>query len=279
MKASNNNTILKTIIGSVLTISISLFIVSFTVKNITGDVLKSLGIDSKTLDSRIASSLIYGYLDHGNINKLKMKAAGERLELLKDLCRYMKNYTTGEDFKDGYQLFREKSMPQKPELVTTDAALIEQINNYKKSIAETEANLKDASLEIKEIINEGLTTLKSQLKDLENPKSDIAKIIVQGTELNNRNAMDRYMEDLKEWEDNFPADHDEFLKSRLHLFLEFTDSIDFSAELKEGYNGKKRFVNPQFESKPAEWKKAFRAGKEATESARAFARQWLNELQ
>ena len=43
--------------------------------------------------------------------------------------------------------------------------------------------------------------------------------------------------------------------------------------------GKKRFVNPIYESKNQEWKQGFRAGKEATEMARAFAKQWLSELQ
>lgn len=278
MKTLKIKTFFQFCLDSFFIISISFLLISSTVKSLTGDVLKILGIDNKTLESRIASSLIYGYLDHGNINKLKKLTAGERIDFLKDLCMYTKNYTTSEEFKDGYQLFREKAMPEKPELVNSDAALIEQINQYKKTISETEKSYNDASPEIREIINEGLVSLKTQLKDLENPKSDMAKIIIQGAELNNRNSMDRYISDLKEWEESFPADHDEFLKSRLELFLELTNDIDFAAELKEGYNGKKKFVNPLYESKPAEWKKVFRAGKEATETAREFAQQWLNEL-
>jgi hypothetical protein len=278
MKVFNKKIIFRSFFGSLLILCTALLYISFTVKNITSDALKILGIDNKTLESKIASSLIYGYLDHGNINKLKNLAAVEKITLLNDLCLYMKQYTTGEEFKDGYQLFREKARPPKPETISTDAALNEQINHYKKNISETERSYNDASPEIKEIINEGLVALKTQLKDLENPNSDMARIIIQSTELNNRNSMDKYMVELKEWEESFPADHDEFLRSRLELFLEITDDIDFEAELKEGYNGKKKFVNPQYESKPAEWKKAFRAGKEATETARNFALTWLIEL-
>jgi hypothetical protein len=40
-----------------------------------------------------------------------------------------------------------------------------------------------------------------------------------------------------------------------------------------------RFANEDYEGKPAEWKICFRAGKEATEAARAFARSWLTELE
>ncbi len=59
--------------------------------------------------------------------------------------------------------------------------------------------------------------------------------------------------------------------------LETTKDVDFNAKLTEQY-GKKRFVNPAYEAKSAEWKMAFRAGKEVTEVTRSFAQQWLNEL-
>jgi hypothetical protein len=60
--------------------------------------------------------------------------------------------------------------------------------------------------------------------------------------------------------------------------LNKTADIDYAAELKDGYKGKKVFVNPTYERKPAEWKLAFRAGKAATDAIRAAAVQWLKEL-
>ncbi len=48
--------------------------------------------------------------------------------------------------------------------------------------------------------------------------------------------------------------------------------------LKEEYRMKK-FVNPAYEKKPAEWKMAYRAGKPAVDAARTFAKAWLAELQ
>jgi hypothetical protein len=56
-----------------------------------------------------------------------------------------------------------------------------------------------------------------------------------------------------------------------------TQGIDFNAALKES-GGNKVFVNPAYEKKSNKWKMAFRAGKEVTEAARAFAQQWLKEL-
>jgi len=39
------------------------------------------------------------------------------------------------------------------------------------------------------------------------------------------------------------------------------------------------FADAALEARPAEWKMAFRAGKPATDAARAFAQKWLADLQ
>lgn len=67
------------------------------------------------------------------------------------------------------------------------------------------------------------------------------------------------------------------LRKSLERFLKLSENVDFSAATtKQGY--RVTFVNPAYESKPDAWKAIFRAGKEATEAARAYARTWLAEL-
>jgi hypothetical protein len=44
-------------------------------------------------------------------------------------------------------------------------------------------------------------------------------------------------------------------------------------------DGKIRFANPQLESKPANWKLYFRAGKEVIEAVRFSATEWLRQLE
>ncbi|WP_224994421.1 hypothetical protein [Cesiribacter sp. SM1] len=84
---------------------------------------------------------------------------------------------------------------------------------------------------------------------------------------------------VQEWEQQYPQDHRLFLKQRLREFLAVTADVDFAAALeKHPYMNKMVFVNQEYESKPEEWKKAFRAGNEATAAARQFAGQWLKEL-
>ena len=66
------------------------------------------------------------------------------------------------------------------------------------------------------------------------------------------------------------------LKRRLQSFLDATADVDFDAAIK-GEGSSRRFVDKQYEAKPPEWKMCFRAGKEASGAARAFAKGWLEE--
>lgn len=74
-----------------------------------------------------------------------------------------------------------------------------------------------------------------------------------------------------------PKDPKAAIKQALQTVLAATDSVDFSAALGDR-DGKKYFTNPAYESKPAPWKMAFRAGRDATEGSRTFVKTWLTEL-
>jgi hypothetical protein len=89
-----------------------------------------------------------------------------------------------------------------------------------------------------------------------------------------------FKEAVQEWEQQYPQDQRYFVKHRLQEFLAITSSVDFGAALEKHpyYTNKMIFANPEYERKPEEWKKTFRAGKEATTAARQFAQQWLKEL-
>ena len=67
------------------------------------------------------------------------------------------------------------------------------------------------------------------------------------------------------------------LRKALQHFLAATDGIDYAAAITVR-EGRRTFTNPAFESKPAEWKMAYRAGREASEEARNYVRVWIAEL-
>jgi hypothetical protein len=56
-----------------------------------------------------------------------------------------------------------------------------------------------------------------------------------------------------------------------------TEGVDFAAAV-EQRETRRFFTNPAYEAKPETWKMAFRAGRDATEGARAYAKAWLAEL-
>lgn len=75
-----------------------------------------------------------------------------------------------------------------------------------------------------------------------------------------------------------PKDPSVQLKKALRHLLATTEGVDYGAgtALREH---RRYFSNPAFEAKPAEWKMAYRAGREASEGLRSYVRAWLTELQ
>lgn len=74
-----------------------------------------------------------------------------------------------------------------------------------------------------------------------------------------------------------PKDPKVQLRKALQTVLAATEGVDYAAALQQKET-KKYFANPAYEAKPETWKMAFRAGREATEGARAYAKTWLAEL-
>jgi hypothetical protein len=67
------------------------------------------------------------------------------------------------------------------------------------------------------------------------------------------------------------------LATRLADFLNQSKGVDFAAQTKE-VSGRKKFVNAAYEGKSDVWKFCYRMGATPTNTARAFAQQWLAEL-
>ena len=88
-------------------------------------------------------------------------------------------------------------------------------------------------------------------------------------------------------DDDDPADPRALVAMRLRHFLDATGDVNYAAQLVDAQVGntsagnavrKRVFADAALEAKPAQWKMAFRAGKPATEAARAFAQKWLADL-
>jgi hypothetical protein len=119
--------------------------------------------------------------------------------------------------------------------------------------------------------------LTKTLKDYQDPKNPYFSALAQGDKYDQENEIRSFKERTAKWEKTYPERVNEFVAERLQRMLDATKDIDYNAELIEKY-GKKKFVNKTYEYKNQEWKQGFRAGRDVTETSRAFVQKWLDEI-
>lgn len=256
---------------------LSLFLFSFSVATLNADFLKELGLSKTDADQKITNSILGGYLDAYGAKNAKNIALGNRSAVTKDLLNYTKQYVTSAAFKKEYAALKENNKPKENKIQSPEEMRKQSIESYRKSVADTEASLKKADATMKPIFEKVLAESKKYLKEAEDPNNKAIASYAKGyPEMLKSNQLS-HEQALKQWEAEYPTNQLLFVKQRLAQFLAETANIDFAAELTVK-NGKKVFVNHQYESKSKRWKMAFRAGKEVIEPARAYVQQWLTEI-
>jgi len=257
--------------------AIGICISSFTIKKAAEDFLEQLGISKTSADEKITNSLLGGYLDQYGLRNARNIATGNRTAVTRDLLLYTKQYTSSAAFQKAYSQLRESNKPKPTSIQSPEEMRNGLIEQYKKSITETDANMNKADPSMKNIFEPILVTLKQQLKDAQDPNNAMLNNYKKNYPemLKSIEASNQQM--LAEWGTKYPVNQSLFVKTRLQQFLDETSNIDFSAQLMEK-NGKKYFVNPVYEHKGNRWKLAFRAGREVIEPARAMVKTWLEEI-
>ena len=260
-----------------LLMTLSLFLFSFSVHKYYDDLFKQLGIEKTAADQKITKSLLGGYPDVYGIHNAKQIAIGNRSAVVKDLLDYTKKYTATESFKKEYADLKQSNKPVEYTIESPEEMRKNMIDQFRKSIVEMEAAVKKADGATKQIFENIVADSKKQLKDAEDPNNKLIKNYSNNYSQLLKSYQDSYDLQLVEWESKYPTNEMLFVKQRLIRFLDETKDIDFNAEL-TNRNGKKIFVNPAYEHRGKNWKMAFRAGKEVVEPARAFVKQWADEI-
>jgi hypothetical protein len=259
----------------------SLFLFSFTVeRKMTDDLWKTLGIDKMQGTNQIKESFYHNYFYCYGVKNIKKIAENNRGAVARDLLSYTKQYVNSPEFKKAYEQWRLEGKPIAPELApvrTTEQVQKEEIAKSAKMIKDTEEQMKKMTPEIQKAMQKSLEYAKKQHQEYLNPNYKLWKVLVENDVRENEYKQERYKKDMENWEKEQPVDARIIIKSRLQKLLDVTANVDYDAELKEKY-GKKVFVNPEYERKPSEWKMAFRAGKDVTETTRKFVAQWLAEM-
>lgn len=264
-------------IAIALTLSVA-FLLSFKAARTYSDVWQQIGLSEKDGAARVQQSFIHGYLQYAGVSKARHIAVGDRAAVAKDMLAFTRTYLQGEEFRKAYEQLRTSRKPTEPEKPETEDQIRKKnIDAAKEGIANIEKGMKTANAEMKKILQGTLEMFQNQLKDYQDPKNEMIKLMAQGAVQNYEYQATAYKEALKKWEKEYPADPAPFVKKRLEQMLEATKDIDYEAQLTER-NGKKYFARPEYERKSREWKMGFRAGREVTETARAYVQQWIREL-
>ena len=261
----------------------SLFISLLSFK--MADIFTDLGIVKPQMQELIINNLTNGYLSYpSRVSKI---ALGNRASIVQSVGVFVKSYVQTEDFKNRYAEWWKSQEPTKPNSPEQKAAeRKQQIEDQKKEqtkalgeIKKQIAATKDQNM--KKQLEQFLTMQVQMIAQMNTPESQkqmqetyemIEKI--EAEEYKTKYA--EYQEKYKIWQEQ--KDSKVLIKLDLKKFLAATENIDFEAKVKTDQYGKKVFVNEEYESKDADWKTAFRAGKPATEAARSFAQEWLRNL-
>ena len=241
------------------------------------DILAKLGLDKASAGENLLGALTSGYIYNSAAAKaFKALPAPAKVEFVRSGLAWVKAYTASPEFKAAYKEHRDGRKPKPPDPVPSAE---EQIAKTKADVEKGIANLQQMAAsgdaEMKKSMEEAIKQMRAQMQEMEKP--EMKEIFRQSAEMQTAQNKTNYENALKTWNENLPEDPGRLIANRIRQFLETSGSVDFSAELTTR-GDRKIFAKSEYEQKPAYWKLCFRAGKEATEAAREFAKAWLEEL-
>jgi len=243
-----------------------------------GTAEQRLGINAATAGRDSIESVISGAglgLIGSIIAPFKALPVADRADVVRSLALCLQAYYESDEFKADYAKIRLERKPQPPTYdKTAEQEVDESIADSKKQMAEARKNLLPMLPEANRAeVEQGY---RDNEKMLDDPTMRQYRLTSVEAERAGRQA--DYEESVRGWEQTFPEDPKPIIVQRLKDFIALADSIDFDAQL-VAKDGRKTFANPAYESKPSEWKWAFRTGRASVAAAREVAANWLAGMQ
>ena len=245
------------------------------------DALAQLGVSPKAAGDSVMSGVTSGSANTWAVAKaFKAADAALRAQLASGGIAWAKAYTQSPEFASAYAKLREGRKPQAPVYTDTPEEALEKQLAKQKADAQKNAEDMKKALEtmppdVRKQVEEGIKGAAAALAQMDTP--EMRKTQLDGMRMERESRKTQYAADLEKWEAEYPANPTPLIAKRLKAFLDLSASVDFDARV-EPKDGKLRFVDPQLERKPADWKLLYRAGRPAVDAARAAAQAWLVEL-
>lgn len=248
---------------------------SFVVIN---SVIEQLGIADATAKSYILKNIV-GRHDMGSIDdaeqtedgsaiykelksfklpvlkNLSTVMSGNKKQIAKEVCEYVKAYVESEEFKNAYAKARNEAKPtSEPDRLDANT-----IQVLKQSLKESEKNY--AALKGNKMVP--ASALGQMQQSIAETKAQIAS---QSDPTPNKT----------QWLRLYPENPNVAIKNKLQEYLKLAPTVDFSATV-TGSGKNRKFTNPAYEAKSLKWKAIYKIGKDANEVATNFIKEWLKQ--
>jgi hypothetical protein len=241
-----------------------------------GDVLQQLGVPSSEAAESVLNSFAYGSVPYGRVADAFRKATpAARAAMAEQVLVWTKAYVASPRFAKDYATWREQQKPAPPDAISVDEEMKQRRAKQAADMEESRKSIAAMPAEYRKAAEDALKEAAASIKAMDTP--EYRKMERENLEAERKERQSEYENSLNEWKTKYPADPRALVKQRLREFLAATADVDYSAKLVQS-GTRKRFANADYEAKSGDWKLAFRAGKETTEKARAFAAAWLKEL-
>ena len=233
-----------------------------------------LGVSANEAQGYLLDSLSQGWLSYGGAARAFVALPTDaRVTVVKAGFAWARAYVDSPAFKAAYDKRRDTQKPEPPTFNgTVDDEVTKKLDDTKKKLADSRASLAALPADQRAQLETFFKQTEAQLND-----PQYLSLMRKSVEADRAKGQQQYQSSLDDWQKNYPADPKLLLARRLATFLTKTADIDFSAKT-TGTGKSTRFVDPACESKPSDWKMAFRAGKESVDTARAAVTEWLKVL-
>lgn len=242
--------------------------------------LADFGINEDQLKSQMARALVNRYVPlYPNSKQYHGATAAAQAAFLKNTLDWMKTYTESPAFQADYDKLRAAAKPTPPKSQgTPDEQFAKYLADQRKSIEEMKKSVAQMPPDMQKQMQATVQQMEANVEQTAN-NPQMSAMLKQGFAQQAESDQKNYEKELADYGSRYPADSKALIAKRLHEFLDLSKDIAFDAKLAPAANGKMKFADAQYEAKSAEWKLCYRAGKEPVEAARAFATDWLRQIE
>jgi hypothetical protein len=241
------------------------------------DHLANLGITAGRAREAVFDSFIADAISLAGESKVFTAATDSaRVAMVNFALNLARTFAETDDFKRRYADHRDANGPDPlGDEPSVDAILAKQRAGFEEQVLAMRKLFDQITPEQRATLEEGWKDMRAQLTEMESGprRAELEKALRQQRAAEERERATA----MQQLEAVWPADHRALIANRLRHFLEVSKDVAYDAKLIDKA-GKKVFADPALEARPGEWKMCFRAGKPATDAARAFAQKWLNDL-